>query len=71
MHVEKGFTKGPLHRLTAVPLPFQGRLFLLRLLLLSASLEKGGGPAKLVEGYFVNLFPVVSDSTEVPLSHLR
>jgi len=36
-----------------------------------ASLEKGGGPAKLVEGYFVNLFPVVSDSTEVPLSHLR
>ena len=36
-----------------------------------ASLEKGGGPAKLVEGYFVNLFPVASDSTEVPLSHLR
>ena len=36
-----------------------------------ASLEKGGGPAKLVEGYFVNLFPVVSDSMEAPLSHLR
>jgi hypothetical protein len=37
------FHKKSLHRLTAVPLPFQGRL-------ISGSLEKGAGSRRLTEG---------------------
>ncbi len=37
----------------------------------NASPERGGGPAKLVEGFSWNLLLYVIDFTEVPLSHLR
>ena len=56
----------PLHRLTAVPLPFQGRHLSVFLkeksiagtaqLVKLTSPERGGEPAKLVEGFFCGIF---------------
>ena len=56
--------KESLHRLAAVPLPFQGRL-----IVYIGSLEKGAGSRRLTEGFFCVTETLTKDFTE-PLHQL-